>query len=107
MVLFKTPCQTSWFLEDSIRVHELSLEFHLEFWELGGLHTINPDTDFCDGGGHLNDNEAIKVTCEIGRRLKGLLGEPELKEKNVRQHFEARIYQLNKCRLIQEIKYES
>jgi len=106
LVLFKTPCQTSWFLEDSIRVHELSLEFHLEFWELGGLHTINPDTDFCDGGGHLNDNEAIKVTCEIGRRLKGLLGEPELKEKNVRQHFEARIYQLNKCSLIQEIKYE-
>lgn len=106
LVLMKTPCNL-WYKEASEKMKEVSLKYGLEFWDFSDLDIINKETDYCDGGGHLNDFGVQKLTCEIGKRMQSEFGtEWVTSTDEINKYFAGRLNNLEKCRKIQGLIYE-
>lgn len=106
LVLIKSPTW-SWSQEESELMKSLALEYGIEFWEFNYLDFINKEIDFCDGGGHLNDNGAQKLTDEIGRKIVDYFGNDWIQlTDEEKDYFDTRVEVLKKCRMIENMKYE-
>lgn len=106
LVLMKTPSNI-WYKEASEKMKEVALKYGLEFWDFSELDSINKETDYCDGGGHLNDSGVKKLTYEVGKKIQNEFGTEWISSiETTDQYFSDRLNNLQKCRKIQGLIYE-
>ena len=104
LVLVKTPSNI-WYKEASEKMKEVALKYGLEFWDFSELDSINKETDYCDGGGHLNDSGVKKLTYEVGKKIQNEFGTEWISSiETTDQYFSDRLNNLQKCRKIQGLK---
>lgn len=69
LVLIKTP-NSYWSVEQNQGVHKLADELGLTFIDFNEEMVIDPETDFCDGGGHCNNDGTKKVSRFLGEYMQ-------------------------------------
>lgn len=108
LILIKSPCVGSWWKEDSEIMTEIGEKYGVQYWDLSEEASIDKELDFCDGGGHLNDRGARKLTRIIGEKILNYAEDFERFNTNkvVSEYFDSRFYNLEKCRKAQALKYD-
>ncbi len=72
LVLISAPCLTTWSIEKHNYISELAMKNNLDYIDFNVLEDmkVNWLLDTRDGGTHLNNNGAIKVTTQLGKMLE-------------------------------------
>lgn len=69
LVLIKTP-NSYWSVEQNEKTKDLAAELGLTFIDFNAEKVIDPEKDFCDGGGHCNNDGAKKVSRFLGEYMQ-------------------------------------